>query len=58
MNHVFKLHELPKSIVSDRDPMFVSLFWTTLFSLQGMELNNNFAYHAQSERQLEALNNV
>ena len=28
MQHVFKIHGLPKSIVSDRDPKFTGNFWT------------------------------
>jgi hypothetical protein len=34
-NHVFKLHGLPRTIVTDRDPMFVSYFWKAFFLLQG-----------------------
>lgn len=33
MNNVFKLHGLPKSIVSNKNLVFVSSFWTSLFSL-------------------------
>ena len=28
---IFRLHGLPKVIVSDRDPKFTSLFWRSLF---------------------------
>ena len=28
---IFRLHGLPKVIVSDRDPRFTSLFWKSLF---------------------------
>lgn len=57
MNNIFKLHGLLKSIVSDKDLVFLSSFWTSLFSLQGTELNHNSAYHPQSDGQIEALNN-
>jgi hypothetical protein len=33
MNVVYRLHELPTSIISDRDPVFTSKFWQSLFKL-------------------------
>ncbi|KAF5471875.1 hypothetical protein F2P56_008639 [Juglans regia] len=53
MKHVFKLRGLPKSIVSDRDPVFVSSFWKNLFTLQGSSLNYNSAYHPQNKKRVE-----
>jgi hypothetical protein len=35
MDQVFKLHGMPHSIVSDRDPTFNSNFWQELFKIQG-----------------------
>eukprot|EP00253_Pinus_taeda_P035184 PITA_35184 len=35
MDQIFKLHGMPTSIVSDRDPIFTSNFWQELFRLQG-----------------------
>ena len=32
---IFRLHGLPKVIVSDRDPRFTSIFWKSLFKLLG-----------------------
>ena len=32
---IFRLHRLPKSIVSDRDGRFMSAFWQELFILVG-----------------------
>jgi hypothetical protein len=39
LQHVFKLHGLPSSIVSDRDTAFTSLFWEELFSKQRVDLS-------------------
>lgn len=38
MVHIFKLHGLPKSIILDRDPIFMSSFWNILFTLQEFTL--------------------
>jgi hypothetical protein len=36
-NNIYKLHGLPESIVSDRDPIFTSTFWRELFKAIGTE---------------------
>lgn len=36
---IVRLHGVPTSIVSDRDPVFVSRFWRELFRLMGTTLN-------------------
>lgn len=56
LQSIFKLYGFPKTIVSDRDPIFLSSFWKSIFSLQGTTLNYGFAYHSQSDGQTEALN--
>ena len=45
MEMVGKIHRFPRSIVSDRDPLFTSKFWQTLFSLSGTKLRISSAYH-------------
>jgi hypothetical protein len=45
MDRVFKLHGMPHSIVSDRDPTFTSNFLQELFKLQGTQLHLSIAYH-------------
>jgi hypothetical protein len=45
MDRVFKLHGMPHSIVSDRDPTFTSNFWQELFKIQGTQLHLSTSYH-------------
>ena len=56
MQHIFKLHGMPISMVSDRDATFTSLFWTELFKLQGTTLAMSTTYHPQSDGQTEVVN--
>ena len=58
INNVFKLHGLPKNIVSDRDPKFTGHFWTSLFKSLGTTLLFSSAYHPESDGQTENLNQL
>jgi hypothetical protein len=49
VDQVYKLHGLPLSIVSDRDPIFNSHFWKELFSMAKVTLRMSSAYHPQSD---------
>ena len=53
MHHVFKLHGMPSSIVSDMNATFTSLFWSKLFRLQGTVLAMSTAYHPQTDGRLK-----
>lgn len=53
---VFRLHWLPKNIVSDRDSRFMGGFWQELFRLVGTELTPSTSYHPQTDGQPERVN--
>lgn len=41
---IVRFHGVPASIVSDRDPVFTSNFWSGLFHLAGVELHLSSAF--------------
>jgi transposase InsO family protein len=53
---VVRLHDLPRSIVSDRDTKFVSHFWRTLWKKLGTKLSFSLVYHPQMNEQTEVVN--
>jgi hypothetical protein len=53
---IYKLHGLPKTIVSDRDVLFTSTFWKRLHDLVGTKLNLLSAYHPESDGGTERAN--
>ena len=56
MEIVVKHHGFPKSIISDRDPIFVGTFWQCLFELSGTKLSMSSSYHSQTDGQTEVVN--
>ena len=55
-DNIFKLHGMPATIVSNRDPLFTSTFWREIFKLQGTQLQMTSSYHPQSDGQTEVVN--
>ena len=44
-NEIYRLHDLPTSIVSDRDTRFLCHLWGSLWKLLGTSLDMSSAYH-------------
>jgi hypothetical protein len=53
---IYRYHGLPRTIVSNRDPIFMSHFWTNLFSMTGVKLTSSSSYHPQNDGQTEVVN--
>ncbi len=56
VHHVWKLHGLPKSIVSDRGRQFCALFWRYLCQRLGIQAKLSTAYHPETDGQTENTN--
>lgn len=54
--NIYKLHGMPKIIVSDWDSIFTSQFWEYLFAKVGTKLHMSSSYHPQSDGQTERVN--
>jgi hypothetical protein len=55
---IVRLHGMPQSMVSDREPVFTSTFWKELMRLMGTKLHMTSAFHPQSDGQTEGANCV
>ncbi|XP_052482945.1 uncharacterized protein LOC128036111 [Gossypium raimondii] len=47
ISEIVRLHEVPISIISDRDPHFTSRFWKKLYEALGLRLDFSTAFHLQ-----------
>jgi hypothetical protein len=55
---IISLHGVPKTIVSDRGPQFVSKFWEELHKSLGTKLLHSLVYHPQTSGQTERVNQI
>eukprot|EP00878_Enallax_costatus_P006882 GHUV01007210.1.p1 GENE.GHUV01007210.1~~GHUV01007210.1.p1 ORF type:complete len:1163 (-),score=135.24 GHUV01007210.1:586-4074(-) len=58
LDNVFKLHGLPRELVSDRDPRFTSKLWSALMQRLGVTQAMSSAYHPQTDGNTERVNRV
>jgi hypothetical protein len=56
IDHVVKLHGPPLFIVSDRDRIFTSAMWKSIFKSLKVQLRFSSSYHPQSDGQTERVN--
>jgi len=56
LHQVWKLHSLPKCVISDRGPQFVACFTKELYRLLGIKLASSTAWHPQTDGQTEHMN--
>jgi hypothetical protein len=55
---ILSLHGVPKTIVSDRGPQFVAMFWEALHKSLGTKLLHSSAYNPQTSGQTEMVNQI
>ena len=55
IKEIVRLHEIPISIISDRDPRFTSRFWGKLQEALSTRLNFSTAFHPQTDGQSKRL---
>ena len=58
VKEIYRIHGLPKRIISDRDAKFTSKFWTSLFQAIETQLCFSTPYHPQMDGQIERVNQI
>ena len=55
---VFRLHGIPRELVSDRNPRFTATFWQSVFRSLGTRLTMSTSDHPETDGQTECVNRV
>ena len=56
VTEVFRLHGVPRELISDRDPRFTSLFWKEVCRALGVKQGMSTSHHPQTDGQTERAN--
>ncbi len=56
LRNVWKLHGLPRKVLSDQGPQFIAEFMRELYCLLGIEAIYSTSYHPQTDGQMEHVN--
>jgi transposase InsO family protein len=54
--HIYTIHGLPTSLITDRGLVFTTKLWHELLKLFGVKLNMSLAYHFQTDGQTKRVN--
>ena len=58
LKQIFRLHGIPKVIISDKDPKFIGNFQKSLFKVLNTMLNFSTSFHPQTNGQTKRVNQV
>ena len=58
LKEIFRLHGVPKMVISVKDVRFTSNFWKFLFAGLETKINFNLSYHPQTDGQTERTNQI
>lgn len=58
MREIFRVHRIPKMVVSNRDVKFTFTFWKALFTGLGTQVQFSTAYHPQMNGKTKQVNQV
>lgn len=56
VDNVYRLHSMPAALISDRDPVFTSQFWQSVFRATGTQLKMSTTNHPETDGQTERVN--
>jgi hypothetical protein len=58
LEHILRLHGVPRSIVSSQGSQFIAQFWRSLHGSLGTSLDYSSAFHPQTDGQTKRVNQV